>query len=69
MSKRLTDKQFVLIILRSRSGEWVENLYGITHVMVHSRVADLRRDGHQIEMRRFGPGDYRYRLVPPFKPR
>jgi hypothetical protein len=53
----------VLKVLESANGEWVADLYAKTHCMVHSRIADLRRKGHEIECRCFGPGDYRYRLV------
>lgn len=59
----LTDCERVLTLLRRREGEWVADLYKWAGCMVHSRVAELRRRGHQIECRRFGSGDYRYRLV------
>ncbi len=63
MLDRHTHAKIVLSILRTWKGDWVPNLYRMANVMVHSRVADLRRKGHRIECRRFGPGDYRYRLV------
>jgi hypothetical protein len=61
--RRHTHAQRVLEVLRRSKGEFVPHLYAQTGVMVHSRVSDLRKRGHVIEMRRFGPGDYRYRLV------
>ncbi len=44
-------------------GEWHESrsLYRALNVMVHSRVADLRRRGHRIESRREGR-EHLYRL-------
>ena len=59
----LSDCERVLALLRRRPGEWVADLYQWSGCMVHSRVAELRRRGHQIECRRFGAGDYRYRIV------
>lgn len=59
----MTDGARILSKLRAARGEWVENLYGTTACMVHSRIAELRRRGFVIECRRFGQGDYRYRLV------
>ena len=58
-----TDCDLVLTILRAAHGDWVPDLYGKTRVMVHSRVAELRKRGHRIECKMFGPRDYRYRLV------
>lgn len=52
----------VLNVLRAARGQWVRDLYRITRAMVHSRVADLRRRGHDIECRRID-GAYCYRLV------
>ena len=65
--KPQSDADVVLAILLMSQGEWVSKLYVLAGCMVHSRVADLRRKGHQIECKRFGPSDYRYRLmsVPP----
>ena len=65
-----TDAALVLSILRAWDGCWVPNLYKVTGVMVHSRIADLRRQGHVIESKCFSKasgvkGDYRYRLVAP----
>lgn len=57
----MTASDRLLAILRT--GGWQENLYQRTGMMVHSRVADLRKRGHRIECKRFGPGDFRYRLV------
>lgn len=59
----MTHRDHVLILLSLARGGWVGDLYSQTHVMVHSRIADLRRRGYQIECKRFGRGDYRYRLV------
>jgi hypothetical protein len=53
----------VLRVLQQAKGEWVKNMYARTGVMVHSRVSDLRKAGHKIECKRFGQGDFRYRLV------
>lgn len=58
-----TDATRILTILRRYEGEWVADLYGLTHCMVHSRIADLRRRGYRIDCKRFARGDYRYRLV------
>lgn len=63
MPTRLTDADHVLSILRAWKGDWTPHLYQTAGVMVHSRVADLRRRGHEIECKRFGAKDYRYRLV------
>jgi hypothetical protein len=60
---RGTDSQRILNLLLDMKGEWVEDLYGKTRCMVHSRIADLRRRGYVIECKSFGKGDYRYRLV------
>ena len=59
----MTDNERVLQALRQSRGEWVGDLYQRTRCMVHSRVADLRREGHTIECKKFGRGDYRYRLA------
>ena len=61
--KPRSDADVVLQILRFYVGEFVPHLYTLAGCMVHSRVADLRRRGYQIECKRFGRGDYRYRLV------
>jgi hypothetical protein len=61
----LTDSDLVLLELRKAKGEWVQDLYAKTSVMVHSRIAELRQRGHVIECRCFGRGDYRYRLLKP----
>lgn len=58
-----TDTDLVLTVLRAAHGAWVPDLYEKTRVMVHSRIADLRRRGYQIECKKFGAKDYRYRLV------
>ena len=60
---RRTDAELVLEVLRRSKGHWVPNLYLLTGVMVHSRVADLRRKGYQIEHKCFGKRDHRYRLL------
>jgi hypothetical protein len=59
----MTDVGMVLAVLQRSRGEWVPKMYLQTGVMVHSRVADLRRAGYTIECRCFGRGDYRYRLT------
>lgn len=59
----VTDADRLLTALRMEPGQWVGNLYHRTGCMVHSRIANLRARGYQIECRRFGKGDYRYRLV------
>lgn len=61
----VTDTEMVLTVLRAAHGAWVPDLYGKTRAMVHSRVANLRQQGHIIECRRFGSKDYRYRLIGP----
>lgn len=63
MPETRSDAAHVLAILRAWHGEWVPNLYRVSGVMVHSRISDLRRKGHRIECKRFGRGDYRYRIV------
>lgn len=63
LTTTLTDAERVLRELQRTPGEWVPDLYARTHAMVHSRVADLRAEGHVIEVRRFGAKDYRYRIV------
>jgi hypothetical protein len=60
---RASDCQRVLLLLQRAKGNWVEDLYGKTHCMVHSRIADLRKRGHSIECKQFGRGDWRYRLI------
>lgn len=63
MTQRVTDCELLLTVLRAAHGRWVPDLYGSTRVMVHSRIADLRKQGHMIDCQRFGRKDYRYRLV------
>ena len=58
-----TDATRILALLKEYEGQWVAGLYQLTSCMVHSRIADLRRRGYRIECKRFGQGDYRYRLV------
>jgi hypothetical protein len=58
-----SDAERVLRILRDARGAWVPDLYRRTGCMVHSRISDLRRRGHNIESKCFGKGDYRYRLI------
>jgi hypothetical protein len=62
-AKPQSDADVVLAILLMSQGEWVPHLYTLSGCMVHSRVAELRRKGYLIECKRFGPSDYRYRLV------
>jgi hypothetical protein len=62
-TKPQTDAEVVLAILRMSRGAWVPHLYTLSGTMVHSRIADLRRRGYQIECKMFGRGDYRYRLI------
>lgn len=57
-----TDCGRLLAALQSKPGRFVPDLYRM-NMMVHSRVADLRKQGHEIECKRFGHKDYRYRLV------
>ena len=59
----LTDADLVLSILQAWKGDWVPDMYKVSGVMVHSRIADLRKRGYQIEMKCFGSRDYRYRLL------
>jgi hypothetical protein len=61
--QKTSDTQRVLALLLDNRGDWVANIYRRTGSMVHSRIADLRRKGHNIECKRFGADDYRYRLV------
>ena len=63
LDRELTDCERVLQALREANGEWVGGLYRRLGVMVHSRISDLRKQGYIIEMKCFGRGDYRYRLV------
>jgi biotin operon repressor len=53
----------VLAYLSATPGEWVADLYLKTRTMVHSRIADLRARGYEIESKCFGKGDWRYRLI------
>ena len=63
-AKPVTDADLVLSVLQAWKGDWVKDLYRITGVMVHSRIAELRRRGYNIPpAKRFGQGDYRYRLL------
>jgi hypothetical protein len=62
-AERVSDSDLLLIRLQAAHGDWVGDLYSDLRVMVHSRIADLRRRGYQIECKMFGRGDYRYRLV------
>lgn len=62
MSERVSDCEALLVVLQAAHGEWVPDLYRM-HVMVHSRVADLRKRGYVIECKKFGVKDYRYRLI------
>lgn len=61
---RKRGSQMVLRALREANGAWVPSntLYRMG-VVAHSRVSDLRAQGHSIECKRFGLGDYRYRLA------
>jgi len=59
----MADTARILALLQEYEGQWVAGLYQLTACMVHSRIADLRRRGHRIECKRFGQGDYRYRLT------
>ena len=58
-----SDSERVLAALKDQVGEWVPDLYRKCHCMVHSRIADLRKQGYTIECKCFGKGDYRYRLT------
>lgn len=57
-----TGKQRVLTVLTLQKGKWVSDLYMLTNCMVHSRVADLRRDGHTIQHKVIN-GNHCYRLL------
>lgn len=57
----MTHKQRVLALLSDRKPHSHHELYAL-HVIAHSRIADLRRDGHEIECWRDGDLSY-YRLV------
>lgn len=57
----MTHKQRVLDLLADGRPHTHHELYAL-HVIGHSRIADLRRDGHMIEQWRDGE-DYLYRLV------
>lgn len=64
--ERKSDTERALEVLREyrdNGVQWVPNIYRLTGCMVHSRVSDLRKRGYEVEMRRFGQGDFRYRLV------
>jgi len=63
MESHVTHSERVLRVLVEAEGAWVQDLYGKTRCMVHSRVADLRRKGYGIEQAKFGRGDHRYRLT------
>jgi hypothetical protein len=56
-----------LLTIAALSGDgWVSRPYRHLHVMVHSRIADLRRRGWNIECRRVQDSegtDYQYRLL------
>lgn len=58
-----SDNELVLDELKRARGGWVDDLYARTQTIVHSRISDLRKQGHKIECKRFGPRDWRYRLV------
>ena len=60
-----TGKQRVLNKLATYNGEWIssDHLYETTKCMVHSRIADLRRDGHNIQHEVIN-GKHGYRLIP-----
>jgi hypothetical protein len=57
----MTHKQRVLELLRDGKAHTHHELYAL-NVIAHSRIADLRRDGHTIECWRDGD-DSMYRLV------
>lgn len=61
-----TDRERCLAELKAHPGEWI-NLYDRLHVMVHSRIPELRAEGHVIPQKYFprkanGKRDSRYRL-------
>lgn len=58
----MTHKQRVLELLRDGKPHGHMEGYRLG-VMLHSRVADLRRDGHVIECWSEGRGNYFYRLL------
>ena len=57
-----THTERVLHLLSDGRPHTHRELYDL-HVVAHSRVADLRRRGHEIETWREGT-DYLYRLIP-----
>ena len=59
---RVSDCDALLIALQAKHGDWLEDAYSM-RMMVHSRVADLRKRGYKIECKKFGRKDYRYRLI------
>ena len=61
-TEQMTHCDLILYLLRAAQGRFVGDLY-MQNVIVHSRVAELRKKGHKIECRRFNQGDFRYRLV------
>jgi hypothetical protein len=63
MKREKSDNQKLLEALQAAPGEYIPNLYSL-NIMIHSRVSDLRRQGYNIECKKFGKKDYRYRLVP-----
>lgn len=58
----MTHKQKVLRLLSDGEPHTHHELYALG-VMGHSRVSDLRKDGHRIDKSRNQYGDYVYRLV------
>lgn len=60
---QLTDARSLLQVLKDAEGTWVGGLYNKVKCVVHSRISDLRKQGYKIECKRFGLGDYRYRLL------
>lgn len=58
----MTHNERVLHLLRDGKPHTHHELYAL-HVIAHSRISDLRRDGHVIESWRDGDS-YLYRLVP-----
>ena len=57
----MTHNEKVLRLLSDRKPHTHHELYGL-HVIGHSRVSDLRRQGHEIAQWRVGD-DYLYQLV------
>ena len=63
MEKKPTKKQLVLDALAS--GEWT-HMQRLNRIAFRygARIEELRKEGHIIETRRIGDGEFDYRLLP-----